>query len=59
MCSKGLPGVAFEDAAKRVCKVASQGHEVPIIGREDLIAHKEAVGRDQDLVDVKALRAAR
>jgi hypothetical protein len=35
------------------------GHRVRFCSYEDLIAMKEAAGRDQDLIDVRNLRAAR
>jgi hypothetical protein len=33
------------------------GHRVRVIGLEDLIAAKEALGRDKDLLAAKELRA--
>lgn len=35
-----------------------RGHTVSFISREDLIANKRAVGRPQDLRDVRALERA-
>ena len=34
------------------------GDLVPVLGRAELIANKEAAGRPQDLADVARLRAA-
>lgn len=56
-----IPGVTFDAAWKnRSTQVidAASGLTAHFISRDDLIAAKLASGRDQDLVDVKALRAA-
>ncbi len=50
-----LPGVKF--AKSWPCRVAViiEGVSIPFIGRDDLVANKIAVGRPQDLRDVKML----
>ena len=56
-----IPGVSFDAAWKnRSLHVVDDvtGLTAPFISRDDLIAAKLAAGRDQDLVDVKALRKA-
>jgi hypothetical protein len=54
-----LPGVAFEAAFSRATRTRAFGLPVPVISIEDLIANKRAVGREQDLRDVRALERAR
>lgn len=56
---KAIPGVTFGAAFAR--RSTFQWHDitVTVIGRDDLIAAKKASGRDQDLVDVKVLEAAK
>lgn len=53
-----LPGVTFTAAWSRRVMVDLDGVAVPVIGREDLIANKVAVGRPQDRRDVRALEKA-
>jgi hypothetical protein len=56
-----IPGVTFDAAWKnRSTQVVDDatGLTAHFISRDDLIAAKLAAGRDQDLVDVKALRKA-
>lgn len=53
----GLPGVDFEAAWRRRTSVTLDGHEISLIGLDDLIANKKAVGRTQDLADIEALEA--
>lgn len=50
-----LPGVEFGDAMQRAVYAESGDQKIPVIGIDDLILNKQAVGRDQDLADVKAL----
>ncbi|SRR5258706_3811925 len=52
-----IPGVEFEPAWARRSSVTLDGVEIPLIGREDLIANKRAVGRLQDLADAEALES--
>lgn len=53
-----IDGVSFDEAwSKRV--EATEGEiRVALISREDLIRNKLASGREQDLLDVKKLRAS-
>lgn len=54
-----IDGVTFDEAWKNRIEGTLDG-EVPayVISREDLIRNKLASGREQDLLDVKALRKA-
>jgi len=56
---KAIPGATFADAFTRRTTFEWQDVSVSVIGRDDLIAAKKASGRDQDLVDVKLLEAAK
>ena len=47
----------FDRVASRAVEVEMFGHRVRVIGLEDLIAAKEALGRDKDLLAAKELRA--
>ncbi len=51
-----LPAVEFEACWPNRIEVELGALKVPVIGREDLIRNKEAVGRPQDRRDVRALR---
>lgn len=50
-----IGGVGFEDVWPRRVTVSIEGLTVPVIGREDLIRAKKAVGRPRDLADVAEL----
>ena len=50
-----IEGVVFDDAWPRREIVEVAGVNVPIIGKEDLIANKRAVGRHRDLADLEEL----
>lgn len=50
-----LSGVVFEDAWQRRIHVKIGDLTVPVIGREDFIANKRAVGRTRDLADIEML----
>lgn len=54
-----IDGVTFDEAWRNRIEGAVDG-EIPacIISREDMIRNKVASGREQDLLDAKALRAA-
>jgi hypothetical protein len=52
---QSIPGVEFEAAWGRRTTAEIEGAVVTFIGREDLIANKRAVGRPQDVRDVRAL----
>lgn len=54
-CSWGL-GVEFESAWSRRVTVDIDGVPISFISRDDLISNKLAVGRPQDLRDVRALQ---
>ena len=47
----------YDRVASRAVEVEMFGHRVRVIGLEDLIAAKEALGRDKDLLAAKELRA--
>jgi len=51
-------GVDFNAAWPRRTTVDLWGLEVPVIGRDDLIATKRAAGRPQDLADVAGLEGS-
>jgi len=51
-----IDGVAFPEAYDRRVTVSIDGLNVPVIGKEDLIANKQASGRPQDLVDAARLQ---
>lgn len=52
-----IEGVAFDEAAAHRTVAAFGSMEVPIIGRDALIKNKLAVGRPEDLKDVRKLQA--
>jgi len=51
----GIPGIDFESAWRNRDTTELRGIELNFIGLDDLITVKKAAGRDQDLMDVKAL----
>ena len=51
-----ITGVNFDDAWKDCLQVEIDGLIIPVLSREKLIANKEAIGRDKDVIDVKNLR---
>ena len=53
----GIDGVTFDEAWPRRVQVSQPGLELPVLGRDDLIANKRAAGRPKDLVDVAELLA--
>ena len=53
-----IEGVAFADAWPNRTTLEISGLEVAVIGRDDLIRNKRAVGRKRDLADVAALEGA-
>jgi len=56
---QSIDGITFEEAwAHRVQGTIDGEISAAIISREDLIRNKLASGREQDLLDVKVLRAA-
>jgi hypothetical protein len=54
-----LPAVDFAAAWPRRIEVELEGMRVHVIGREDLLANKRAVGRPQDRRDVRAIERAK
>lgn len=55
---QSIPGATFAAAWKRRVDVVLHGVVTHVIGREDLMNNKRAVGRPQDLRDVRALERA-
>jgi predicted nucleotidyltransferase len=54
---RSIPGVDFNSAWSRRITVELEGVRVPVIGKEDLIRNKLAVGRAQDLRDARHLQS--
>ena len=52
---QSVPGVTFAEAWPRRREVLVDGIVVYFVGRDDLLANKRAVGRPQDLRDVRAI----
>jgi hypothetical protein len=50
-----ISGVTFEHARVNSIRVSIFGLSVPVIGRDDLIQNKRAVGRLRDLADIAEL----
>jgi hypothetical protein len=50
-----VTGLEFEEAWARRATVELQSLQVPVLGREDLIRNKRAVGRPRDLADLAEL----
>ena len=50
-----ISGVAFEEAWPRRLTVAIGNLQVPVLGREDFLRNKKAVGRPKDLADMALL----
>jgi len=50
-----IDGAEFPEAWSARLEVVLEGLRVPILGREDLIRNKRAVGRPQDLADAQRL----
>ncbi len=53
-----IPAVTFSSAWSRRTVVDVEGVAINVIGREDLLANKRAVGRPQDLRDARAIERA-
>jgi hypothetical protein len=51
----GITGVAFAEAWPGRLEIADGNLRIPVIGREDLIRNKRALGRPKDLLDVALL----
>lgn len=54
-----VAGLDFEQCWPRRITATYQGLHIPVIGLDDLIANKRAVGRQRDLADVEILMRAR
>lgn len=50
-----IDGIEFEDAVTRRTTTAIQDLQIPVLGRDDFIANKRAVGRPKDLADISSL----
>lgn len=50
-----IDGVEFEEAWVNRIHVQISGLDIPVIGREEFLKNKRAVGRPQDLADVASL----
>ena len=48
-------GITFDEAIADGATFEIEGRQIPVIGRPALLRNKRAVGREQDLADVKAL----
>ncbi len=55
----GIPGLEFPSAWENRVAAEIDGVTIYYISRDDLLTAKRASGRDQDLVDVKALEEAK
>jgi len=55
----GIPGLEFSSAWGNRVEVEIDGVTMYYISRDDLLTAKRASGRDQDLLDVKALEEAK
>ena len=52
----GISGLEFAEAARNAAHVDIEALAIPVLSRTDLIANKEASGREKDLLDAKILR---
>jgi predicted nucleotidyltransferase len=50
-----IDGVTFTDAWRNRVEVTIDGIRIPVIGRRELIANKQAAGRDKDRFDLAML----
>jgi len=53
-----LSGVSWEEAVSHKRRVLYGGISVPVIGIQEMIANKRAVGRTKDLADIELLEVA-
>lgn len=58
LVSESIAGIPFADLLARADKKKVDGVEAPICSLADLVAMKQAAGRDRDLADLSDLRAA-
>lgn len=54
-----VEGLRFDDCWSRRIVARYEGLDIPVIGLDDLIANKRAVGRPRDLVDAELLERMR
>jgi hypothetical protein len=54
-----IPGLEFEGSWERRVEVVIGSVVFPVLGLDDLIAAKQAAGRNQDLLDLAKLQASR
>jgi hypothetical protein len=47
-----ITGVEFDDARRNCCQTTIDGLSISVIGRNELLQNKRALGRPQDLADV-------
>ncbi|MCH8965746.1 MAG: hypothetical protein IIB58_12340 [Planctomycetes bacterium] len=50
-----IDGIEFKDAVTRRTTTVIQDLQIPVLGRDDFIANKRAVGRPKDLADIASL----
>jgi predicted nucleotidyltransferase len=50
-----ISGVQFDDAWERRMNIELEGLSIPVIGRNDLITNKRAIGRPKDIADAETL----
>ncbi|MCH8853560.1 MAG: hypothetical protein IID41_13045 [Planctomycetes bacterium] len=50
-----IEGIEFKDAVTRRTTTVIQDLQIPVLGRDDFIANKRAVGRPKDLADIASL----
>ena len=50
-----ISGVSFDAASPRRVQIAIGDTQVPVLGREDFIRNKRALGRPKDLADIALL----
>jgi len=53
-----IPGVRFEDCWRNRVEVPLEAGSAYFISADELIAAKEASGREQDLADIRAIQRA-
>lgn len=53
-----ISGVRFEDAWENRLTIRVEGLSVPVLGKREFIANKQAVGRPRDLSDLQLLAEA-
>ncbi|HUP01413.1 MAG TPA: hypothetical protein VM737_07840 [Gemmatimonadota bacterium] len=53
-----ITGVSFQEAWANRIEVRIEGITVPVLGRDELIRNKRAVGRPRDLADIEELQEA-